>query len=344
MSSRPAHCQWILSLSQIAASASLHIFGGITVRFVGGMLAALSLSGIPLMTPGSAPAIAVGGCPAGHVVTTAAQLTAALAAARPGGVIDLAGGTYTGSFTATVSGTQAAPITLCGPANAIISGSSKSHILYLDGASWWHLTGFQITHGNKGLTLAHASHNTVSGLSIHGTTGAAVHVNSFSSDNVFNHVTIRSSGAEGFYIGSARKNWCYYSGCQPDKSDHNVIENSNVAGTVSDSIDLKEGTTGGRILDNQLNGAGSTAKDWIDVKGNGYVISGNVGVSSPEDGFTVHVILPGWGQHNVFSGNVATVDGPGYGFYVQPGAVGNTVDCGQTVTGAASGYSNVACT
>jgi len=314
------------------------------MKFIGGLLVAiLSMSGISWTTLNSTPAGPPGSCPAGHVVTTAAQLTSALATAVPGSVIDMAAGTYTGSFKATVSGTQTAPITLCGPANAIIDGNGLSHILYLNGSSWWHLTGFQITHGNKGLTLAHSSNDTVTGLYIHGTTGAAVHVNSFSSDNVFDNLTIRGSSAEGFYIGSARKNWCMYSNCLPDKSDGNVIENSNVAGAMSDPIDIKEGSTGGQVLDNQLSSAGSNSKDWIDVKGNGYAITGNVGVSSRKDGFTVHVILPGWGMNNVFSGNSATVNGPGYGFYVQQGAIGNTIACGQTVIGAAAGYSNVPC-
>lgn len=308
----------------------------------GGMaVALLTVAPAGAVTP--APATSGAACPAGQVVTTSAQLTAALAAAAPGTVIDLASGTYAGSFTATVSGTQAAPITLCGAPDAVIDGKGASHILYLKGASWWYLSGFQITDGNKGLTLAHASFDAVTGLYIHGTTGAAVHVNSFSTDNVFSGLTIKGTGAEGFYIGSAESNWCMYSGCQPDASDRNVIENSNVAGTVSEPVDIKEGTTGGQVLDNMLNGAGMSAKGWVNVKGNSYLVSGNTGVSSPRDGFDVHVILPGWGQHNLFTGNTATVNGPGYGFYIQPGATGNTVACGQTVTGAASGYSNIAC-
>jgi hypothetical protein len=316
-------------------------------RFLAGVQAggiAIALfAAAPAAAVTQVPAARVAGCPAGKVVSTAAQLAAALKAAGPGTVIDLTKGTYAGSFTATTSGTKARPITLCGAADAVIDGKGASHILYLNGASWWRLSGFQITDGDKGLTLAHASFDTVTRLYIHGTTGPAVHVNSFSSDNVFNGVTVKGTRAEGFYIGSARHNWCLYSGCKPDRSDRNVIENCVISGIVYDPINIKEGTTGGELLDNRINGAGDSAKDWINVKGNSYLIEGNVGVNSRQDGYDVHVILPGWGQHNVFTGNSGTVNGSGYGFYIQPGAVGNTVACGQKVTGAALGYSNVAC-
>ena len=43
------------------------------------------------------------------------------------------------------------------------------------------------------------------------------------------HNVIRDTGrdasfyGEGIYVGSANHNWCRYSGCKPDESDHDVI-------------------------------------------------------------------------------------------------------------------------
>jgi hypothetical protein len=303
----------------------------------------LGLVSSTVALPGAASATA--SCPTGQTVTTAAQLTTAIATATPGAVINLVGGvTYVGPFETTVSGTQAAPITLCGPSNAIVDGKSKSRIFHLNGASWWRISGFEMRNGNKGLGLTHASHNEIADLYIHNTSGASVHINSFSTDNTIDHLTLRDSGAEGVYVGSAYGNWCAYSNCVADASDRNLIQNSDIAYTDDEPIDIKEGSTGGQVLNNYFDGIGtSVKKGWINVKGNNYLISGNVGVNTGDDGFQVHRVIQGWGNNNTFTGNSATNNGPGYGFYVQGGSTGNSIACGQTVVAAGSGYSNVAC-
>ena len=303
----------------------------------------LSLASSTFIMPKSASAVA--NCPTGQTVTTAAQLTTALATATPGTVINLVGGvTYVGPFTATVSGTQAAPITLCGPANAIIDGKSKSRIFHLSGANWWRVSGFEMRNGNKGLGLTNASHNEISDLYIHKTSGASAHINSFSSDNLFDRMVLRDAGAEGFYIGSAYGNWCMYSNCVADTSDRNIIQNSDIAGTDDEPVDIKEGSTGGQVLNNHLDGTlTSTTKGWVNVKGNNYLVSGNTAVNTGDDGYQVHRVIAGWGNNNTFVGNSATNNGPGYGFYVQGGTTGNSIACGQTVVAAGQGYSNVTC-
>jgi hypothetical protein len=300
----------------------------------------------PLPSPAAPPPVShpgtAGTCPSGLLVSTPAELTAALANPGPGAIIVMARGVYTGSFTISVSGTAASPDTLCGPSDAIIDGGSSSRALLLQGVSWWHLTGFQIQHGNKGLGLTHASNNVVSRLYIHDTTGALVHINSFSSDNLFDGLTLRNTPREGFYIGSTNGNWCMYSNCQPDASDRNVIQNSDVAGTGSEPINIQEGSSGGKALNNHIDGRALVkAKEWINVKGNGYLIAGNVGVDSVQDGFDVHQNAPGWGNNNTFEGNKATVNGPGYGYYVMPGTTGNRVLANNTATNAGKGLANI---
>ncbi|HST64227.1 MAG TPA: hypothetical protein VLM05_03470, partial [Mycobacteriales bacterium] len=84
-------------------------------------------------------------CPAATVrVSSADDLIAALRDAKPGDSIALADGTYAGTFVTTSSGTEAAPIFLCGGAGAVLDGggTDKGYGFHLDGASWWRLVGF----------------------------------------------------------------------------------------------------------------------------------------------------------------------------------------------------------
>lgn len=68
--------------------------------------------------------------------------------------------------------------------------------------------------------------------------------------------------------------------------------------------------------------SGSWADSWIDLKGNGWVVENNHGTTALEDGFQVHQALSGWGNGNLFRNNLAEVDGPGYGFWLQNGITG----------------------
>ena len=296
------------------------------------------------------------GCPTAGAtaVSSAGALSSALAGARPGEVIALAPGVYSGDFVASVSGTASAPITLCGSRSAILQGDSVSsgYTFYLSHASWWRVEGFTVEGGQKGIMTDGADHNLLYGLYVHGTGDEAIHLRSFSSDNTVSHNVIRDTGSlkqfygEGIYVGSAHRNWCTYSGCQPDRSDGDVLTDNDIADTTAENIDIKEGTTGGTITGNQFNGTGmveSAATGWINVKGNDWTIRDNTGADSVKNGYQVHQVYPGWGIGNVFIGNRAQVNGPGYGIYVQNKRLQTVVACNNVVTAAGSGFSTVAC-
>ena len=304
----------------------------------------------------SAPSSGAVGCPTtgATAVSSASALSSALSGARPGEVISLAPGVYSGDFVASHSGTASAPITLCGSRNAILQGESTSsgYTVYLDHASWWRVEGFAVEGGQKGIMTDGADHNLLYGLYVHGTGDEAIHLRSFSSDNTVSHNVIRDTGSlkqfygEGIYVGSAHSNWCTYSGCQPDRSDDNVLTDNDIADTTAENIDIKEGTTGGKIIGNQFNGTGmveSAATGWINVKGNDWTIQGNTGTDSVKNGYQVHQVYSGWGIGNVFIDNRAQVNGPGYGIYVQNKRLETVVACNNVVTAAGSGFSTVAC-
>lgn len=294
------------------------------------------------------------GCPSGgKSVSTADQFRAALSAAKPGGVIVLAGGTYIGNFEATVSGTATDPITLCGGKDSILDGgtTSKGYVFYLNRATHWHLVGFTVRNGQKGVVADGTVGSVITGLTVTGIGDEGIHLRAASTDNLVTGNTVSGTGllkekfGEGIYVGTARSNWCDYSDCQPDKSDRNVISRNTISDTTAESVDIKEGTTGGTVSGNSFDGAGlrGDADSWVDVKGNDWVIDGNTGTSSPKDGFQTHEIVKGWGTGNVFRNNTARVNGPGFGFALRP-ALNNVVECNNTVAGAASGTSNISCT
>jgi hypothetical protein len=317
---------------------------------------AATSSGRPAQQGTQAPSAAGATCgKSGVKVATASQLSSALMAASPGETILLAPGTYSGHFKVTVSGTSSAPITLCGPRSAVIDGGGikSGYTFYLDHASWWHIAGLTVEGGQKGVVTDTSDHDLIYGLYVHGIGDEAIHLRSFSTYDTVSHNVIGDTGlnassyGEGIYVGSANHNWCRYSGCKPDASDHDVIIANNVAGTTAENVDIKEGTSFGTIIGNQFNGSEMNPADatsWVNVKGNDWTITGNTGIDSNKDGFSDHQVYPGWGMGNVFESNHATVKGPGYGFYVQSKRLLAVVLCNNTVTGAQSGFSNHACT
>jgi hypothetical protein len=310
--------------------------------------------------PAAAPVF--GGDPARRTVPVADAdaLRAALAAVQPGDRIELAAGTYTGKFAITRAGTQAAPITLIGPPGAVIDGDGikGGRALTLQ-ADWWQLGGFTIRNGQKGLMAEHANHTVVDGLTVYDIGDEAIHFQHGSSDNLIRNCVIHDTGkrrpgfGEGIYLGSANSNW---PDKQPDRSDRNrVIGNRIGPNIAAEPVDIKEGSTGGEIRGNTFDGRGQTgensAESWVNAKGNGYLIVGNTGTAAYASGYKARTVYEGYGCGNTFqrnTGSVAPFTKPGYAFDIsnQTNCAGNLnrVCADNTVTGAASGISQVAVT
>lgn len=323
----------------------------------GVVVSAPSGSQVPSAGPTSSAPIAPATIPVCPSVTTPVssteQLTTALSTAKPGAVIGLADGIYSGNFVATAVATATSPIWLCGGPEAILDGkkTTTGYVLHLDGTSHWNLLGFSIRDGQKGVVADKAHFVTINGLTVDGIGDEAIHLRAGSTDNTVRGNTISHTGllkakfGEGVYIGTARKNWCSITNCEPDRSDRNIIIGNHISHTTAENVDIKEGTTGGQLVDNSFDGVGMVdagATAWVNVKGNNWRIVGNTGVNSIGDGFQTHQILAGWGDNNTFLNNRATVNGPGFGFHLTP-PLSNVVECNNAVTGAARGSSSITC-
>lgn len=331
-------------------------FGASTVSATANPLAAVSVHPpAPIRATLVSPAAKQGTV----TVHDGAGLSAALASVAPGTTIKLADGIYTArqQFTATTACTVAAPCRLQGGRGAVIDGTGVGghYGLHLSHASNWTLLGFTVTNATKGIVLDRSTHNVIDGVDVHKIGAEGIHLRAMSSDNLIKASNVHDTGkttpqyGEGIYIGSAVSNWVSYSGGKPDTSNRNGVTGNRVWATGAESVDIKEGTTGGTLSNNTFDGAGMAGKNsadsWVDVKGNSWVISGNTGTNALLDGFQTHVPAPGWGQHNQFFANTAHVNSTGYGFrFEKATTTGNVLGCDNAVTAAALGMANQRCT
>ena len=255
----------------------------------------------PTSTPTPSPSPSIPPPPAGSPVvdvSTAAQLTAALVAAQPGQTIRLAPGIYNGAFLGRATGTATAPITVTGPATAVLTNPESSgtnpgcsvpapgfdpgYGFWLYGAAHWRLNGFTVTGAAKGIMIDASPHVTVDSVTVRDIGAEGVHFRRSWADGIIQNSRIERTGTaqpaygEGSYLGSAHSNWsCYGTTGGIDASDRIQVLNNHVGPDVAaEHVDVKEGTVGGVIRGNTWNGQGlagqNSADSWLDVKGSNY--------------------------------------------------------------------------
>ncbi|WP_018343796.1 T9SS type A sorting domain-containing protein [Cytophaga aurantiaca] len=295
-------------------------------------------------------------------VSTAIQLQSALNTATAGQTIVLADGIYSKSggfiIPANINGTSSNPITLKGSALAILTSNNlnSGYGLGLRGNTYWILDGFTIYMSAKGIVLDSSHHNTIKNIHVNRIGDEGIHLRSYSSYNTIDNCFIDSTGqtspgfGEAIYIGSAVSNWPTYSKGNADTCNYNEVTNNSFGNHVSsENIDIKEGTTGGRIAFNTFNGTGlnnqNSADSWIDVKGNYYTIECNTGSNTIADGFQTHILVAGWGDYNTFSNNMLSVNSSGYGILItttsSKGTATHNIVCSTNIiTGTNNGLTN----
>ncbi|MEI7029861.1 right-handed parallel beta-helix repeat-containing protein [Streptomyces pratensis] len=309
------------------------------------LAAALATGGLTLAGAGPANAAAV------IDVRTASQLKSALAAASPGDTIRLADGTYGGNFKATRPGTAEARITLTGSSGAVLTAGG-GYGLHLNGASYWTVRGVTVTGGQKGIMTDAADGVVIDSVTVHGLDMEGVHFRGSSRNGVLKNSRIHDTGrngrgmGEGVYVGSA--------GDLSDRSDNALIIGNTIGpGVGGENIDIKEGTTGARVIGNTFDGSGLTGANyddsWVDVKGNDVLVEGNKGSRTTANGYETHTQQRGWGCGTVFRDNASDLSGATGGKQLAINVTNDSPDCrttvyaSNTVTGG-KGLTNIAVT
>lgn len=298
------------------------------------------------------------------LVKDIAGLKKALVEARPGDSIVIAPGNYEGKYVLSESGTEKKPIVITGTDTETVLGAgshNSGYVFYLKG-SYCKIKNLTIQNGLKGIIVEGASNNSLENLTVKNIGEEAIHLRSFSSNNLISECNITNTGinrpgyGEGIYIGTAYSQWSKFSNGKPDKCDNNIVAHNKIGPNVrAECIDIKEGTTGGIIVKNEFYAEGISgenyADSWLDVKGNHYLIEDNKGFNDGgnpgfTDGVQVNCAYEGWGNNNVFRRNWLQVNASGYGINVrlkssQGEAVGNMVYDSNTQEGAAKGLTNI---
>lgn len=272
--------------------------------------AALAVAGLVAAgtTSHGAPTRAAGTIP----VSNASELKDALASAEPGDTIQLVDGTYQGNFKTTASGSAGSPITLTGSAKAVLTAGG-GYGLHLNGASYWTVKGITVTGGQKGIVADSAEGVVIDSVTVHGLDMEAVHFRNSSKNGVIKNSKIYDTGnddrgmGEGVYVGSS-------GGVGSDESDNVLIQGNTIGPDIGgENIDIKEGTTGTKIIGNTFDGSGLTGNNyddsWVDIKGNDVLVEDNTGKNTTNDGFQTHDVDDGWGCNATFRGNKSDLSG-----------------------------------
>ncbi|MEU3182734.1 right-handed parallel beta-helix repeat-containing protein [Streptomyces sp. NPDC006923] len=307
------------------------------------LLVPLLAAGGPLLTASPAGAATV------IQVTTAAQLKTALTAVRPGDTIRLADGTYKGNFKATTPGTATARITLTGSSAAVLTTGGGGYGLHLNGAAYWTVEGVTVTDAQKGIVADAANGVVIDSVTVHNLDMEGVHFRESSANGILRNSRIYDTGndgrgmGEGVYVGSANT--------LTDRSDNAQILNNTIGPDVGgENVDIKEGTTGARIIGNTFDGDGLTGANfddsWVDVKGNNVLVEGNTGRNTTNNGYETHSQQSGWGCGTVFRSNTSDLRGATGANQLAVNVTNNSASCattvyaGNTVTGG-RGLTNI---
>ncbi|RKS75654.1 parallel beta helix pectate lyase-like protein [Motilibacter peucedani] len=296
-------------------------------------------------------------------VSTAAQLTSALANAAPGTSIVLADGTYTGQFVGAKSAPFSNPIKITGTRRAVLTtGSTSTGTALSIGGAQWRLTGFTVTKALNGIEVSHSWGTVIDKVEV-GTIGQkGIRLQGNSSEAVVQRSYVHDTGltnaryGEGIDVGSSVDNWAAVTAGKPDRTNKVRVLGNRIERTAAEGVDVKEGTIGGTISANTFLDAGvvgwNSGDSWVDLKGNGWRVVSNTGAGAQDDAMQIHSIagldgkqIPGSGDDNVVRGNTVTGGVPGYLIKVYKNSDNNTIGCDNVRTDDGDkGISNRKCT
>ncbi len=224
----------------------------------------------------------------------------ALDKARPGDVIHLSPGIYYQNFDTKRSGTSNAPITITGPADAIIKGvkgtdRGRIALIFHD---YYHLSGFtfdglagdrhdanaykdillyvQGTKNREGVTGLKVLH-----MNFKNSGGEAIRLRYFAHDNEIAYSTFKNTGVYDFkfkdggkngeviYLGTSSTQWNDGKNptADPDESNNNWIHHNDFNTHGNEAVDIKEGAKYNLVEHNTVTGQKDPQSGCLDARG-----------------------------------------------------------------------------
>jgi hypothetical protein len=282
----------------------------VTLRLLVSVLALLAAPATALAAPSpAAPAcgagtlfVAPGGDDAGPGTSARplATIRSALDRARPGAVIRLAPGDYRGAIRTVRSGTAGAPISICGPKDAVVRGTAYDQRVVEINHDHLVLQGFSIDGffgsdpadknayaGKLIYAIGTRPGDGPSGLRMSGMTfanagGECVRLRYFARGNEIAGSTFRTCGLYDFRFGEGGKNGeGVYIGTAPeqqgangapdaarDRSDRNWIHGNDFVTRGNECVDIKENARKNLVEDNRCTGQRDKESGGFDSRGN----------------------------------------------------------------------------
>lgn len=299
------------------------------------------------------PVLGVEDCPSATVsVSNAAELRAALKNSTAGTSIRLAPGMYAGAFSVSVQGKASAPLWICGPQSAVIDngGPGAGYGIHIYDSSYVNVVGVSVQNVRKGISVSSSSHVIVSQTRVRNIGEEALHLRYGTTDSVLVDNRVSETGktgptfGEGVYVGTDPKNWCAFTGCEPDRSDRNLVIGNTISGTTAEPIEVKAGSSNGVVRGNTVDASGtSDPLAGIAIKGNDWVVEDNTVVGRRTSAIIAQdSSAAGWGMRNTLSRNVTATAAGGIGVWVR-GGLDNIVSCDNVNQTSGSVVTNVRC-
>lgn len=264
------------------------------------------------------------------LVTSTAELTAALSSVKAGDEIVLKEGVYESDpnngrwrpFEANASGTAEQPIILRSedpenPATICCNTTESKCALYITG-SYWEIRDLKVCNAAKGIFLAQSEHSVISGCEVFNIGDEAIHIIDNSSYNLVENCKVHDTGklnpkyGEGVYIGSAKNATDYGFECH-----YNTVRGCEFGPNVAaDHVDIKEFTYGNLVEYCTFDGTGIQGENggnsFVEIKGNHAVVRYNTGYRNGCEkqlyGFDMNIQLDGWGQGTKIYDNTLYLD------------------------------------
>lgn len=282
--------------------------------------------------------------------------------AQPGDTVNLLAGNYSQDVVSVRNGTADAPITISGPASAVVSGGGNARIFEVN-HDYLVLNGFTIDGQNGAsyrdkLLYVHGidARDGVTGLVVRNMTlknagGECMRLRYFVQKAQIDHNTIGPCGrddfpngvwaggtknGEGIYVGTApeQRGDGKNPTSDPDESNENWIHNNIFNTQGNECVDIKEAATRNLVEYNNCTGQKDENSAGFDARGSGNVFRYNESYGNLGSGFRLGGDTSADGIHNDIYGNIIRDNKQG-GIKFQIAPQGTI--CGNTMSGNSGG-------